>query len=172
MRGGSWRRSIMIHEPRYILTANSPIVTSDGRRGRLRQALLSPSHRRLVALVVRYGILPPRDVVVPAEQIAAITDTRVRLRLSRAELAQLPAARSVALAQHASSGRGRALVAVQYGSGGTSQRILDVSHDLASVLGHRQSNPANEILALHAGQRVWSADRQVGTLRHLIIDQT
>ena len=85
----------MMHEPRQILTTGVPVLTADGRRGRLHQALLSPGHCRLHALVVRYGMLPPRDVVVPIEQVAAITDTHMLLRLSHSELAQLPAYQSV-----------------------------------------------------------------------------
>src|SRR6476646_8577846 len=95
MRGNRFeRRFIMMHEPRQILTTGVTVLTADGRRGRLHQALLNPGHCRLHALVIRYGMLPPRDVVVPVEQIAHITDVQVRLRLSRAELAQLPAYQS------------------------------------------------------------------------------
>lgn len=161
----------MMLEQRYILTADSPVLTSDGRRGRLRQALLSPRHRRLVALVIRYGLLLPRDVVVPAEQIAAFTDAQVRLRLSRAELAHLPAHRPVALAQHVLRGSHHALVAAEYSSGGTSERILEMPRHMAPVLDHRQRDPASELLAVRAGQPVWSQERRVGRIRYLIVDQ-
>src|SRR5438093_3228355 len=88
--GGFERRFITMHEPRQILTTGVPVLTADGRRGRLHQALLSPGHCRLHALVIHYGVLLPRNVIVPMEQVATIADMRVRLRFSHAELAQLP----------------------------------------------------------------------------------
>jgi hypothetical protein len=78
----------MMPEIRQILTIGVAVLTTDGHHGRLKQALLNPGHCRLVALVVRYGMLPPRDIVVPIEQVATITDAHVRLRLSRASVRQ------------------------------------------------------------------------------------
>src|SRR3954447_21427400 len=120
------RRLIMMPELRQTLTIGVAVLTTDGRQGRLKQALLNPGHCRLVALVVRYGMLPPRDVVVPIEQVAAISGAPLRLRLSRTELAQLPTYQSVWRLHSAPSGARRALVALQYGSRGTSERIIEV----------------------------------------------
>ena len=142
----------MMPEPRQILTTGVPVLTADGRRGRLHQALLSPGHCRLHALVIRYGMLPPRDVVVPVEQVAAITDAQVRLRLSRAELAQLPTYQSAWRMHSAPGGARRALVALQYGSGGTSERIIEVPSSTALAIAERQGSPTDGLIALRAGQ--------------------
>jgi osmotically-inducible protein OsmY len=167
----------MIPEQRRILTANAPVLTSDGDRGRLRQALLSQDRHRLTALVIRYGLFPPRDVVVPVEQIGDIGDGQLRLRLSGAELLQQPAYRRTARTQPLLSGLGglggprRAMIALQYGSAGTAERVVDVSQQLGSALGHPPGDSADALPALRAGQRVWNLEGQVGSLRHLIIDQ-
>jgi osmotically-inducible protein OsmY/sporulation protein YlmC with PRC-barrel domain len=145
------------------------VLTADGRRGRLHQALLSPGHCRLYALVIRYGILP-RDVVVPAEQIAHITDMQVRLRLSRAELAQLPAYQSAWRMHAAPGGARRAVVALQYGSGGTSERIIEVPSSTGLAITERQGSPTNGLIGLHAGQPVWSGTQGVGRLERLLLD--
>jgi hypothetical protein len=52
----------MILEPRNILGTGVPVLTTDGRRGRLHEVLLSPGHYRLHALVVHYGVLPHNSV--------------------------------------------------------------------------------------------------------------
>jgi osmotically-inducible protein OsmY len=170
MRGNGFeRRFIMIHEPQQILTTGVPVLTADGRRGRLQQALLSPGHCRLNALVIRYGILP-RDVVVPVEQIAHITDVQVRLRLSRAELAQLPAYKSAWRMHAAPGGARRALVALQYGSRGTSERIIAVPSSTALAITDHDSSPTNGLIALRAGQPVWSGTQGVGRLERLRLD--
>jgi hypothetical protein len=133
----------MIPESHQILTTGVPVLTTDGRRGRLHQALLSPGHCRLHALVIRYGVLPPRDVVVPVEQVATITDMHLRLRLSRAELALLPTYQSAWRMHSAPGGARRALVALQYGSGGTSERAIEVSSSTALAIGECQGSPAD-----------------------------
>lgn len=162
----------MILEPRKILRTGVPALTADGRRGRLQQALLSPGHRRLHALVIRYGILPPRDVVVPVEQVAAITDAQIRLRLSRAELAQLPRYQSVWRMHSAPSGSRRALVALQYGSAGTSERIIEVPSGTALAIAEGRGSPADGLIALRAGQNVWGTSQRVGRLERLLLDSS
>lgn len=159
----------MMHEPRQILTTGVPALTADGRRGRLHQALLSPGHCRLHALVIRYGILP-RDVVVPVEQIADITDVLVRLRLSRAKLAQLPVYQPAWRMHPAPDGARRALVALQYGNAGTSERVIEVPSSTALALAERQDSLAGGLIALRAGQPVWSGTQGVGRLDRLLLD--
>jgi osmotically-inducible protein OsmY len=160
----------MMHEPRQTLTTGVPVLTADGRHGRLHQALLSPGHCRLHALVIRYGILPPRDVVVPVEQIAHITGGQVRLRLSRAELAQLPTYQSAWRMHSAPVGPRRTLVALQYGSAGTSERAIEVPSSTALAIAERQGSSANGLLALRAGLPVWSGTEGVGRLERLLFD--
>ncbi len=160
----------MIHEPRQILTTGVEVLTTDGRRGRLHEVLLSPGHYRLNALVIRYGVVLPRDVVVPVEQIANITDAQMRLRLSRAELAQQPAYRPAAQLEHVLSGPRRALVALQYGSGGTSERAIEVSSSTALALVERQASLTDGLIAMRVGQHVWSGTQGVGRLDRLLLD--
>jgi osmotically-inducible protein OsmY len=160
----------MIPEPRQIVTTGVPVLTNDGRRGRLQLALLSPGHCRLNALVIRYGVLPPRDVVVSVEQIADITDVQVRLRLSRAELSQLPTYQSAWHMHPAPVGPRRALVAVQYGSGGTSERAIEMSSSMALAIMEHQANPADGLIAMRTGQPVWSGTQGVGRLDRLLLD--
>lgn len=159
----------MMHEPRQILTTGVPVLTADGRGARLKQVLLSPGHCRLNALVIRYGILP-RDVVVPVEQIAHISDAQVRLRLSRAELAQLPAYQPAWRMHAAPGGARRAVVALQYGSGGTSERIIEVPSSTGLAITERQGSPTNGLIGLRAGQPVWSGTQGVGRLERLLLD--
>jgi osmotically-inducible protein OsmY len=160
----------MMPEIRQILTIGVAVLTTDGHHGRLKQALLNPGHCRLVALVVRYGMLPPRDIVVPIEQVATITDAHVRLRLSRAELAQLPAYQSAWRTHPAPSGARRALVALQYGSRGTSERIIEVPSSTALAITDHHSSPTNGLISLRAGQPVWSGTQGVGRLERLLLD--
>ncbi len=157
-------------ELRQILTIGVAVLTTDGRHGRLKQALLNPGHCRLVALVVRYGLLPPRDVVVPIEQVATITDAHLRLRLSRSELAQLPTYQSIWRLHSAPSGARRALVALQYGSGGTSEHVIEVPSSTALAITERQDSPTNGLITLRAGQPVWSGTQGVGRLERLLLD--
>jgi osmotically-inducible protein OsmY len=147
------------------------VLTADGRRGRLLEVLLSPGHCRVNALVIRYGVLPPRDVVVAVEQVA-ITNTHLRLRASRAELAQLPAYRPVAHAEHALSGSRHALVALQYGSAGTSERIIEVPAGTAMAIVGGQGSPADGLIALRAGHPVWIDNQRIGRLERLLLDSS
>jgi osmotically-inducible protein OsmY len=160
----------MMPMPRQILTTGVGVLTADGRGGRLHEVLLSPGHWRLNALVIRYGVLPPRDVVVPVEQIADITDVQVRLRLSRAELAQQPSYRSAAHAEHVLNGPRYALVALQYGGAGTSERIIEVPSSAALAIAGGQGSPADGLIALRTGQNVWSGTQGVGRLDRLLLD--
>jgi osmotically-inducible protein OsmY/sporulation protein YlmC with PRC-barrel domain len=162
----------MMPEPRQILTTGVAVLTADGRHARLKQALLNPGHYRLVALVVRYGMLPPRDAVVPIEQVAAITAAPLRLRLSRAELAQLPTYQSAWRLHSAPIGPRRGLVALQYGSGGTSERIIDVPSSTALAITEHHGSPADGLIGLRAGQPVWSGTQRVGRLERLLLDSS
>jgi osmotically-inducible protein OsmY len=146
------------------------VLSADGQRGRVHEVLLSPGHYRLNALVIRYGVLPPREVVVPVEQVATITDAQVRLRLSRAELAQLPTYQSAWQLHSEQRGSRLALIALMYGSAGTSERIIELPFSRAMALAGRQGNPADGLIALRAGQNVWSGTQGVGRLERLLLD--
>jgi hypothetical protein len=161
---------IMVPEPPQQLTTAIPALTTDGARGRVHLALLNPGHWRLLALVVRYGCLPPRDVIVPMEEVAAISDVQVRLRLSRAELQQQPTFRPAAWAVTALDGAPQALVALKYGRGGTSEHVLHVPARTALTISGREASPADGLIALRAGQPVWVGAQRVGWLTRLQLD--
>src|SRR5437879_4081322 len=72
------------------LKIGAPVEATDAAFGHLRQVILSPLDRRVVALVIRHGLVSPRDVVVPIAKVADATEQHVRLRVSRAELEGRP----------------------------------------------------------------------------------
>jgi osmotically-inducible protein OsmY len=160
----------MIPKPPQQLTTTIPALTTDGARGRVHLALFNPGHWRLLALVVRYGRLSLRDVIVPLEEVAAISDVQVRLRLSRAELQQQPAFRPAARAVTALEGVPQALVALKYGRGGTSEHVLHVPARTALAILGREASPADGLIALRAGQPVWAGAQRVGRLTRLLLD--
>jgi osmotically-inducible protein OsmY len=162
----------MIPETRQILRTGVPVLTTDGRRGRLHEVLLSPGHYRLHALVTRYGLLRPRDVVVPMEQIADISDAQVRLQLSRAELAQLPAYQLARRMYSASSGSRYALAALQYGRAGASERIIEMPSGAALAIAGGQGRPTDGLIALRAGHPVWIDNQRIGRLERLLLDSS
>jgi hypothetical protein len=67
-------------DPGLELKIGAPVEAIDGAFGSLHQVVLSPLDRRVVALIVRSGSLPPRDVVVPIAEVADATEQRVWLR--------------------------------------------------------------------------------------------
>lgn len=160
----------MVLEPPQLLTTNLPVLTADGGRGRLQLALLDPGRWRLLAFVIRYGALRSQDVIVPLERVAAITDRQVRLWLSRGELEQQPVYRSTARAELVQSGPQPALVAIQYGSAGTSERIVSVPSSTALGLMQRQTSLTDRLVPLRVGQAVRIDTQRIGRLAGLLLD--
>jgi osmotically-inducible protein OsmY/sporulation protein YlmC with PRC-barrel domain len=160
-------------EPRLKITIGAPVESSDGPFGHVRQAILSPHQRCVLALVVRAGF-PPRDVVVPIEQVADADDRRVHLRLSRADLERQPPldpSHYVALAEHRQGyGAGEALAAVHGGLGDEAARALVTTHLGATARIAHQSDLASETIALRRGQPVWATDERAGRIDLLLLD--
>lgn len=161
-------------ESRLELRIGAPVEATDGTFGHVRQVILSPQERRVVALVVRRGWLPPHDIVVPAEQVVDATEEQVRVRLSRAELEAQPAfdpAHYVELTTHRQGyAVGEALAAIHGGVGDADARALVATHLGADARVAHQGRLAGEPIALRRGQPVWSEDGRVGRVDLLLLD--
>lgn len=66
----------------------TPVAAVDGPVGYLYQVIRSPNQCYTVSLVVRVGVFPRRDLIIPADLIADVTEERVMLRVQRADLHQ------------------------------------------------------------------------------------
>jgi osmotically-inducible protein OsmY len=64
----------------------------------------------------------------------------------------------------------RALVALQYGSAGTAERIIEVPSSTALALAERLRSSTDELIALRAGHPIWCGAQRVGRLEHLLLD--
>jgi len=158
------------------LKIGARVEAADGAFGRLGQVILSPLDRRVVALVVRHGLLQPRDIVVPVAEIADATEQRVQLRLSRAELEGRPDFDPTAYVELAGGNQGyragEALVAVHGGAGDAQARGLVAHHLGADAQIAHQGSLAGQTIALRHGQVVWCSDGRVGQVDLLLLDST
>jgi hypothetical protein len=68
----------------------APVQTMDGLFGHIHQVIFSPLQQRIVGVVIRAHLLPPRDWAVPIELIADANDERVILWVSREEILKQP----------------------------------------------------------------------------------
>lgn len=160
-------------EPRFEIVIGAPVECSDGPFGHVRQVILSPRQRRVLALVVRAGF-PPRDVAVPIEYIADADDRRVKLRLGCAELERLPPidpSGSVARAKHSLGyGADEALAAIHGGLGDEAARARVAAHLGAAARIAHQGDLDGETLPLRRGQPVWATDGRAGRVELLLLD--
>jgi osmotically-inducible protein OsmY/uncharacterized protein YrrD len=83
----------------------------DGSFGHLHAVILNSHLDRVVALVVRSGLLPLHDTIVPMEQVADATDAHIVVRARRAELAHQLAFDPAHYLEFATSGTGAAALA-------------------------------------------------------------
>jgi osmotically-inducible protein OsmY/sporulation protein YlmC with PRC-barrel domain len=148
-------------ESRLELKIGARVETTDGPFGHIRQVILDPSQGRVTGLVVRAGLVPPREWLVPTELISDATDERVALRISSAEIEKQPVfdpSRFLSMEAEAQGYQeGEALVSVENVEGGS------------------QEHPQSTILAVHkvalrSGQAVWGTDGRVGRVDLLLID--
>lgn len=140
-------------DPRLELRIGAPVEATDRRLGHVHQVVLNPVQRHVVGLVVRTGLLPRRDLIVPAELIADATGERVTLRVTYEDARQQPAfnpAHYLSLAAEEQGYKtGEALVSIHGGAGGTGE--------CAPV-------------TLRRGQQVWATDGRAGRIRLLLLD--
>ncbi len=158
-------------EPRFEIVIGAPVECSDGPFGHVRQVIVSPRQRRVLAPVVRAGF-PPRDVAVSIEYIADADDRRVKLRLDCAELECLPpidSSGSVARAEHSLRyGGDEALATIHGGLGDEAARARVAAHLGAAARIAHQDDLAGETLPLRRGQPVWATDGHAGRVELLL----
>jgi uncharacterized protein YrrD len=75
---------------RFELRSGAEVVGPEGILGKVDRLVVSPGTGEVVGLVVRRGLLARRDLVLPLEAVEQADEERVRVRLTAAELAQLP----------------------------------------------------------------------------------
>lgn len=164
---------MVMPEPRLELKIGTPVITRDGLCGYVQHVILNPRLRRVVALVVRRGPLPPQAVVVPIERVFDATDDAVRLQMSQAELAALPPFDSQHYVNIEIDGRygvGEALAAVHGGTGSAEDRALVSTHLRTDQRRSSQAELPEQTLVLRAGQRVLCSDGSVGRVALLLLD--
>lgn len=164
---------MVMPEPRLELKIGTPVITRDGLCGYVQHVILNPRVRRVIALVVRRGPLPPQAVVVPIARVTDATADAVRLQMSQAELAALPPFDSqdyVNIEVDGRYGAGEALAAVHGGTGSTEDRALVATHLSADQRHSSQAELPDQTLVLRAGQRVLCSDGNVGRVALLLLD--
>ncbi|HKY54175.1 MAG TPA: hypothetical protein VJM08_07720 [Anaerolineales bacterium] len=72
------------------LKIGAPVQTNDGLFGHIHQVIFSPLQQRIVGVVIRAHLLPPRDWALPIELIADVNDERVVLWVSREDILKQP----------------------------------------------------------------------------------
>ena len=72
------------------LKLGAPVEDSDGLIGHIHQLIFSPLQRRIVAVVFRAQLLPPRDWILPIELVADANEERVVLWVSREDILKQP----------------------------------------------------------------------------------
>ena len=77
------------------LKIGTPVDATDQPIGHVHKVIVIPAYRHVVVvvgLVIRTGLLPPRDLFVPMSLVADATDNRVALRVSHADVLRQPGA--------------------------------------------------------------------------------
>ena len=72
------------------LKLGAPVEASDGLIGHIHQLIFSPLQQRIVAVVIRAQLLPPRDWILPIELVADAANERVVLWVSREDILKQP----------------------------------------------------------------------------------
>ena len=78
-----------MQKPRLEFKLGAPVEATDGDFGNLHQVILSPLDRRVVALIVRRAVPPPRDVVVPIAEVADASEQDRRQEKRRPTMAKV-----------------------------------------------------------------------------------
>ena len=151
-------------EARLELRIGAPVETTDGPLGHIHQVILSPAQRRVTGLVVRTGLLPGRDLMVPAELIADASDERVRLGVSADDVRRQPAfdpAHYLPLAAEDQGYQAGEALASIHGHGWRRRQEAGVARH-GALQGHG--------LALRSGQQVWAIDGRAGRVDRLLLN--
>jgi osmotically-inducible protein OsmY/uncharacterized protein YrrD len=151
-----------------------PVAATDGLLGRVQQVILSPAQRRVVGLVVRAGLLPRRELIVPVELIADANDQCVALRVSRDDLRRQlsfdPAHYLPLAADELGYKVGEALASVYGGAGGADERGLVAANLREEARVARRGTLDGSTVLLQSGQEVWATDGRAGRVDLLLLD--
>jgi len=162
--------------PSLKLKIGTPVAAVDGPVGHVYQVILSPAQRRIVGLVVRVGLLPHRDLIVPADLIVNATDEQVTLRVSHDDILRQPTfdpAHYLPLAAEEQSDKpDEALISIYGGAGDAADRALVAAYQHEETKTALEGVPAGSTVALQRGQSVWALDGWVGRVNLLLLDAT
>jgi osmotically-inducible protein OsmY/sporulation protein YlmC with PRC-barrel domain len=163
-----------MRDSRLELKIGAPVTATDGLLGRVHQVILNPAQRRVVGVVVRAGLLPRRDLIVPTELIADATDQRVALRVGRDDLRRQPAFDPAHYLSLAAEGHGykagEALASIYGGAGGADERALVAANQREEARVARRGTLEGSTVALQSGQEVWATDGRAGRVDLLLLD--
>jgi hypothetical protein len=160
----------MMDERRFSIRLGAPVDALDGPVGRVRQLVVSLFLRDLDAIVVRSGVLPSHDFIVPIEQVMEASDRGVRLRVCRSVLEHQPA--KAPEFEPAADARGQpagaALAAIHGGAGDSAAGAMSLTHMGAIARIIRLRKHAFITITVPRVQRVWCTDGPIGRLVRLI----
>jgi len=142
------------YETGLVCTIGAPVQAIDGPFGHLHAVILNSHLDRVVALVVRSGLLPPHDSIVPMEQVADATDAHILVRARRAELAHQLAFDSAHYLEFATSGAGTAAL------GGT---------QLGALAHMAHQGRLGLTVVLRRNEPVWCSDGRAGRIRGMCL---
>jgi hypothetical protein len=72
------------------LKIGAQVEATDGLFGHVHQLIFSPLQQRVVGVVIRAELMPPRDWALPIELIADVNDERVVLWVKRDNILKQP----------------------------------------------------------------------------------
>ena len=161
-------------DPRLELKIGARVETTDGLFGHVHQVILSPRQKRVVGLVVRTGLLPARNWVVPTDWIEDVTEERIQLRVSRAEIIKQPEfdpeqflpVEGKELGYQA----GQTLASVHGGAGAAEDLALTAAHQREEAKVAQRGILEGDKVVLHTGQQVWATDGRAGHVDLLLLD--
>jgi hypothetical protein len=94
LAGGVTLEKEHIPEGELSIRRGSPVKASDGFVGTVDEFVVEPERFRITHLILRKGHLwDPREVTIPVAQIERLEEGEVRLKMTKAEIAALPAVR-------------------------------------------------------------------------------
>lgn len=149
------------------IPTDAKVECADGPCGRSTDLIVNPVQRRITHLVVKDETLPGSpDRLVPVEQVAEASSTLIRLRCTRAEVAEMQPFTTTRYVQGAISPHNYA--PIQAYSGMIWEDPL-VPYDTELVPLPEHHIPAGE-RAVHRGMAVYAGKHKVGQVDELVVD--
>jgi sporulation protein YlmC with PRC-barrel domain len=141
---------------------NAKVACTDGACGRSTNVVVNPVNRKPTHVAIEDKSLPDNPTrLVPVADVTEVTDDRITLSCTRAEVAKLGPFVVADLIQQSPSGG-----AYSYGDGYSAQYVFD---DTAYDEVEEEQIPEGE-LALYSGMHVKASDGRVGRLDELVLD--